>query len=383
MNRESQSDGHMTFSGAMIKLGAYASYCVIFLIKKFNKTVCDTAKAFASGIASLFRRPERKGKHDTSGDKKKGAGTDMTVNSIRTTGFRQFLSRLAHYVLPAAALTAFAVVLSNAAKIDEQISGNNGTDKNSSQQVNHAFVSEIVTEAPVTEAQTEETVPVTSDVTETAEGKEAVGVFINGELAGCLENESEFKKLLDENLDRYLGQPDVKSAEYEYTIEYRRGVYPDEKLTDTESLAEKLSEGSGELHYTVEEGDSLYWIADDYGLTFEELLEMNPEIKDDPDSCDVGTELTVALKRISIPVIITKEIQEYTVIDYETITTETDELEAGETEYLSWGEEGEGLSTVLVKYNEKGEEISRQVTATEIITEPVNEEILTGTGTGE
>ena len=42
------------FSGAMIKLGAYAAYSVIFLLKKLNRILCDSAKAFTSKTTALI-----------------------------------------------------------------------------------------------------------------------------------------------------------------------------------------------------------------------------------------------------------------------------------------------------------------------------------------
>ena len=43
----------MTFSKAMIRLGAYVTYCVIFLLKKLNKILCDAVKAFTSKTTAL------------------------------------------------------------------------------------------------------------------------------------------------------------------------------------------------------------------------------------------------------------------------------------------------------------------------------------------
>ena len=46
----------------------------------------------------------------------------MTVSSIRTTEFRQFITKTVNYAVPAAAIIVFAAVLANASKIDKQIS---------------------------------------------------------------------------------------------------------------------------------------------------------------------------------------------------------------------------------------------------------------------
>ena len=132
------------FSGAMIKLGAYAAYSVIFLLKKLNRILCDSAKAFTSkttalilGVIKKFKSIGRKIllpfvsclKPSRGRFTAKRAETDLTVSSIRITNFKQFINKTVNYAVPAVAIVVFAAVLANASKIDRQISEHNaGSD---------------------------------------------------------------------------------------------------------------------------------------------------------------------------------------------------------------------------------------------------------------
>lgn len=395
---EKTSEKHFTFSGAMIKLGAYASYSMIFLLKKFVRMLCSVVLAFSSGIAALVRGVINKFKnagriiaspfvscmkHGQNDKKENTARTDITVGSIRTTGFRQFITKTVHFAVPVAALTAFAFVLANASEIDRQISHRATIE-------NNAYVpdfTEAFTET-VTEAETEalqltetelvsETEAVFAAADDDTEKADFVGVFADGELIGCLEDDTELRKFLESNLENVRNQPEVVDAEYKSNIEYVRGRYSKDKLTDTDTVIKSLGTEKSAATYTAEEGDMLYWIAEDNDLTLEELLALNPDIAEDPDIFTAGTELVISTCGYDIPVIITREAEQHSVIPFETVVKESDYLESGETELISFGENGDELTRLYIKYD-GSKEISREIISTEIISEPVDEVISAG-----
>ena len=45
-------------------------------------------------------------------------------------------------------------------------------------------------------------------------------------------------------------------------------------------------------YYTVQGGDTLYWIAKKYGMTLAELIKMNPQLEN-PDLIYVGQEVKI------------------------------------------------------------------------------------------
>lgn len=391
----------LTFSGAMTRLGVYATYSVVFLLKKLNRILCDSAKAFSSkttalilGVIRKFKSVGRKilvpfvscikpvrGKFTA-----KRAETDMTVSSIRTTEFRQFITKTVNYAVPAAAIIVFAAVLANASKIDKQIS-DSASDQSIENEIFIAasndlgFADELSEEYVFTAKTVEFEEPYERFMdaigTDDVSVIEAFGVYTDDKFIGSLSDVSELKEILEAKLNDIRTQPDVIDAEYKKKIDYRKGSYPTDTVTDTDGIIAYLNSGTEEKKYTVEDGDSLYLIAEDNGLTLEELLDMNPELEDDPDLCVVGAELVVACDLDNMPVIITKEISENTSVPYETQTVESDSLYVGETALLVDGENGEGINTIHIKY-EGSTEISREVISTEVTKEPVAEMIAVG-----
>jgi murein DD-endopeptidase MepM/ murein hydrolase activator NlpD len=300
--------------------------------------------------------------------------TDMTLSSIRVTGGSQLASKLVHYGVPAAALLAFAVLLNNASLIESKISG-----MSASRNVTPAagVLSEEVTETPVTEIPETVTRVVTLTSSDSKNGTEAVGIFIDGKLAGCVKDGAELKAKLDSRLEQIKKEPGVIDAEYKNSIEFIKDFYPDEKISDTDSVMEYLTAETPEVTYTGVEGDSLYWIAEDHGITIGDLLDMNPELAEDPDVFSAGTVVTIARKSQNLPVIVTKETEEKTVVPYDTKIIDSEFLERGESELIREGVNGESISRFRVKYD-GDTETERELVSVEVIEPPVDEEIAVG-----
>ena len=389
------------FSGAMIELGAYAAYSVIFLLKKLNRILCDSAKAFTSkttalilGVIKKFKSIGRKIllpfvsclKPSRGRFTAKRAETDLTVSSIRITNFKQFINKTVNYAVPAAAIVVFAAVLANASKIDRQISEHNaGSDVDSDVFIaaskDLGFADEIADEVSFEDGKLRFAQPYERFLedagTDDISVIDSVGVFSDGQFIGALTDETELKNILSSGLEEIKKQPDVIDAVYKNVIEYRKGVYRTDTLTDAVSIMEFLNSGTEEKRYVVEEGDSLYLIAENNGITFEKLLEMNPELMENPDLCVIGTELVVERSSSNLPVVITKEVKEKAVLPYETQTVESDSLFVGETEVLVDGVNGE-CENLLHITCEGSTELSREVISSSVIAEAVPEMIAVG-----
>lgn len=307
---------------------------------------------------------------------KKSDMTDMTLCSIRVTGGRQLASRLVHYGVPAAALLAFAVLLNNASLIESKISGISAS-RNLNVTPAAGVLSEDVTEAPVTEIPETVTQVVTLASSDRKNGTEAVGIYIDGELAGCVKDGAELKAKLDARLEQIKKEPGIIDAEYKNSIEFIKDFYPEEKISDTKSVMEYLTAETPEVTYTGVEGDSLYWIAEDHGITIDELLDMNPELAEDPDVFSAGTVVTIARKSQNLPVVVTKEIEEKTVVPYDTKIIDSEFLERGESELIREGVNGESLSRFRIKYD--GDiETARELISVQVVEPAVDEEIAVG-----
>lgn len=389
------------FSGAMIKLGAYAAYSVIFLLKKLNRILCNSAKAFTSkttalilGVIKKFKSIGRKIlvpfvsclKPSRGRFTARRAETDLTVSSIRTTNFKQFINKTVNYAVPAAAIVVFAAVLANASKIDRQISEHNAgsavdNDVFIAASKDLGFADEISDEVSFEDGKLRFAQPYERFLEDAGTDDisiiDSVGVFADGQFVGALTDETELKNILSSRLEEIKKQPDVIDAVYKNGIEYRKGVYRTDTLTDASSIMEFLNSGTEEKRYVVEEGDSLYLIAENNGITFEKLLELNPELMENPDLCVIGTELVVERSSSNLPVVITKEVKEKAVLPYETQTVESDSLFVGETEVLVDGVNGECENLLHITY-EGSTELSREVIASSVTADAVPEMIAVG-----
>jgi murein DD-endopeptidase MepM/ murein hydrolase activator NlpD len=292
-----------------------------------------------------------------------------------------------NYAVPAAAVVVFAVVLGSVSRIDREIpqvaSPDAVIDENvlidASDDLGYAdsitdddgfFIQRTVEfEEPYEHMRS---VVGTDDVNFI----EAVGLYIDDCFIGSLMDKSEVMALFETKLEEAKSAPGVKSAVFRKKIEYRNGTYPTDSVITADAVADYMNSGTDERRYVVEEGDSLTLIAEDNGLTLEELLAMNPDISD-PDLCVIGTELVVAQDLDNMPVIITRHIEEPASIPFETQTVESDSLYVGETEILIDGVNGEGISIVEVA-SEGDTEISRKVISTEVTKQPVAEMIAVG-----
>ena len=55
----------------------------------------------------------------------------------------------------------------------------------------------------------------------------------------------------------------------------------------------ELPAPGGSCTHTADDGESLFELAQRYSTTLDDLLELNPELKDDPNSLQPGTVITV------------------------------------------------------------------------------------------
>lgn len=402
----------MTFSKAMIRLGAYVTYCLIFLLKKLNKMFCDAVKAFTSKTTALILGVIRKFKRIgrlicvpfiscikplTKGFKAKRAKTDMTVSSIRTTAIKELMSKAVNYAVPAAAVVVFATVINSASKVDKEVSTSYVTGQVSVTSVNEKAFIEATSELEYAEQISENSVGDTMNTTQISSVSfeepyevferivgtddvsvvKAVGIYIDNEFIGAVMNADEIKTQLDSRLKEIMSDSTVKDAVYKRTVEYKNGNYATTSVVDDGQILEYINGGTQRSYYTVEAGDSLIYIAEQHNLTFEELMAMNPEITD-PDLCVIGTQLVVACDLENMPVIVTKTIEETVEVPYETMTVDTDSMYVGETDILIDGVCGEAINTVDVRY-EGQTEIERAIVSTRVVREPVAEMLAVGT----
>ncbi len=128
----------------------------------------------------------------------------------------------------------------------------------------------------------------------------------------------------------------------------------------------------GEVDADVElTGATVQDAIDEAGITLEENDEVNYDLT---VYLTDGMEITVTHRNNITKTVVTEEVE----IAYETVTEDSDELLVGETEVKQEGVNGIQKNTYEVTYSDD-EEVSRELISEEVVQEPVDEIILSGT----
>ncbi len=204
---------------------------------------------------------------------------------------------------------------------------------------------------------------------------EAYGIFIDKEYLGCVPSTNDARRIFQKNLEKYETDDSI-TAEYKKSISYVKGKYHVSSVIGEKEIEEFLNRKSSSSHYIIEEGDSLNLVAENYGMTLDELLELNPTVYD-PDFCCEGMDIIVELKEASMPVVISKLVEEVSVIPFETKTVLDASMTSGQTEVIVNGENGECVNTIRIYY-EGDMETERKIINSRITKKPVAAQVRTG-----
>jgi len=313
---------------------------------------------------------------------------DMKFESIKTTAAGRFMSKAYNYALPAAAVAVFAAVISSSARIgeslDSYISGSGADPRMIAGELSAGPDDTVTADELVFDQKKvvfEDPVQALGNIldSESMAYVEAIAVYADEEFLGAVMETDSIEKYLDERLEKVRSEPGVKDACYKKKITYRNSLFSPQNISDSSKVISYFENEITEQYYTIEEGDSLYLIAEDHGMSFDDLMAINPEIED-PDLCFVGSTIRVSCHIESMPVLITRQTEETVSVPFDTMTVESDSLFCGESEMLVSGVNGESVNTLNVVY-EGTNEVSREIVSTRIVTEPVAEMIAVGTKT--
>lgn len=204
------------------------------------------------------------------------------------------------------------------------------------------------------------------------------GVYRNDKFLGAVADTKPIEAALSEQLAAYSKSLDFAVDDIFYSDEmtYVKGVYLEENLTDADKIVTQLtavSEGTG--IYTSAKGDTVYRIAERYSISVEQLRAMNPHIKDMPE---IGTKITVPTQERSMPITFTRTKETVSFLAYDTVRTDSAKLPIGKEEIAQRGVKGKKNNVVCVTYV-NGVETQSKLIRSELVSEPVTEEISVGT----
>lgn len=195
-------------------------------------------------------------------------------------------------------------------------------------------------------------------------------LVIDGEPIAATTYAGALEELLDQLKRSYVSANTVECY-FKENVEIREGYVDTSLVMNLGTIAEILNETkSGEVTYTVESGDSYYYIADLYEMTLDELMDMNPGY--DADLLRVGDVLTIS-NAVPYLTVVNVERQRYvTDVPFEVEYEDDNSMYQGDYKVLSPGEYGKADVTANVTYI-NGEETNRETVASVTLADPVTE----------
>ena len=170
---------------------------------------------------------------------------------------------------------------------------------------------------------------------------------------------------------------DTVDAYFVEDVEIRQEYVDTSYIMNLGYIAEILNATrEGEVTYTVKSGDSYYSIADEYGLSVDALMKLNPGY--DPKILRVGDVLTIS-NAVPYLTVVNVERQCYVQdVPYPVEYTDDASMYQGEYKVTSPGVYGKADVTANVTYI-NGTETEREIVASVTLSQPVTEQQLRGT----
>ncbi|WP_342433733.1 M23 family metallopeptidase [Neobacillus sp. FSL H8-0543] len=151
-----------------------------------------------------------------------------------------------------------------------------------------------------------------------------------------------------------------------------------EKIVSVDEAITLLQKGTlEEKKYVVKEGDVLGSVANDNGLKLEELLVLNPDIKEDT-VLKIGQEVNITALKPYIEVIVTKEMNQKEDIPFTKEVENDSTMPKGETKVKQEGKNGSRSVTFAIS-EKNGNIIKKEVASETVLQQPVDHIVVMGT----
>ena len=214
---------------------------------------------------------------------------------------------------------------------------------------------------------------------------EGTALYLDGNLTAVCSDGTSLQSYLSSLLEPYEDPEDPNvTVGFNKEVTLENGIYFNESFQDEADVENALSGvQQQEKIYTVQNGDTLWSIAQKNDLTFKELCELNTNFKGAPltekSNIQSGDELIVTKQEATLEVRITKIETWQEEIAYSSETTKSDEYETGTKKTVQEGQNGIRNVTAQRVYNTDGVQLSQQILSSEVVKEPVTEKIVVGT----
>ncbi|WP_080843637.1 M23 family metallopeptidase [Cytobacillus gottheilii] len=230
---------------------------------------------------------------------------------------------------------------------------------------------------------------------------EASAIVLDGEQVAYLPDEKQAEEVLEQLKLSYVSESDLRAIEvsaaaneplpaleedqtrvvdvsFTENVDVSPETIAPAQLMTVKEAVTLLKKGSLEDEkYAVKEGDVLGSIAGAYDLTTNQLLELNPELKED-SILNIGQQLNVTVLKPFVDVIVQKEAFSKESIAYENEVIEDSSMFKGDTKVKQEGKEGSRHVTYAIT-EQNGKQTAKEAVSEEIITEPVKHIVVKGT----
>ena len=327
-----------------------------------------------------------------------------------TSGVRRNLKtlpRMAMYILPVCALAVMVTVFNNTIRqpyaLEVQVNGQavgyvaNEDVFNAAREAVQERISYAGTDKTTWTVEPSYTVTVAHKVMNENEMADAIlksagdeisegtALYLDGNLTAVCSDGTSLQSYLSSLLEPYEDPEDPNvTVGFNKEVTLENGIYFNESFQDEADVENALSGvQQQEKIYTVQNGDTLWSIAQKNDLTFKELCELNTNFKGAPltekSNIQSGDELIVTKQEATLEVRITKIETWQEEIAYSSETTKSDEYETGTKKTVQEGQNGIRNVTAQRVYNTDGVQLSQQILSSEVVKEPVTEKIVVGT----
>jgi len=208
----------------------------------------------------------------------------------------------------------------------------------------------------------------------------ACGIYIDGEFVCSVKNENDARSVFNGILEKTEVSGENEKVGFVEEIFYVQGLYPDDERTmwDAARLADVLENETkrGRKTVPVQRGDSLERIAEQNGLSYARIYEMNPDLSN--KTLRVGNEVVISQEVKYVSVKLVRIVQRNEDVAYDTVVHYNSDLFIGDTRIVRHGKNGVEAVTVQITTVD-GIKYSEEVLERRLLISAIDEKIEKGT----
>ena len=206
--------------------------------------------------------------------------------------------------------------------------------------------------------------------------KSADGLYIDGDFVGATDNGTALLMLLDSIKSSYETDSPSQTVEFANKIELKEGLYPSSAISSLGSIKNKLDGTAKKAKvYTIKPGDTPSEVAERHGISTSELVDNNEDVS---KTFRPGQQLTISAAVDRLTVQVSEEITYEEDIPFGTDKSESNKYYQGVRKVTRAGVPGKERVKAKVTYI-NGVEETRTILSREVVSEPVNQQVVVGT----